>query len=84
MMKKEKETSSQREIYLVDIGNDNGEVKGGTYLGKEDIFFAEENKNGEGKRMEKKKCCGRADIEGSIRGPRVPKNPIDCIIGNST
>ena len=32
MMKKEKETSSQREIYLVDIGNDNGEVKGGTYL----------------------------------------------------
>ena len=52
MMKKEKETSSQREIYLVDLGNDNGEVKGGTYLGKEDIFFAEENKNLEGKRME--------------------------------
>ena len=49
MIKKEKETSSQREIYLVDIGNDNGEVKGGTYLGKEDIFFAEENKNTEGK-----------------------------------
>ena len=84
MMKKEKETSSQREIYLVDIGNDNGEVKGGTYLGKEDIFFAKENKNGEGKRIEKKKCCGWADIEGSIRGPGVPKNPIDCIIGNST
>ena len=67
MMKKEKETGSQSEIYLVDIGNDNGEVKGGTYLGREDIFFAEENKNGEGKRMEKKKYCGRADIEGSIR-----------------
>ena len=34
---------------MVDMGQNKGEGKGGKYLEKGNIFFAEEKKNGEGK-----------------------------------